>query len=145
MSTNPQQPLFNAVEFNMALFGGSAGPCGPSVQVGAGLLYPALRKAGVTLGPGRTPSPAQFQDAIDELNRFVGSLNCDRLNIFHNSLFEFPLNPSQKTYTIGFDPTCDQTADFQAPRPQFIERAKDRKSTRLNSSHEFVSRMPSSA
>ena len=26
-----------------------------------------------------------------------------------------------------------------------VERARDRKSTRLNSSHEFVSRMPSSA
>ena len=56
--------VFNCGSFNAALFGGMAGATGPVVQAGQGLLYPALRKAGVTLGPQRTPSPAQFQDAI---------------------------------------------------------------------------------
>jgi hypothetical protein len=121
MST-PQLPLFNAVLFNAAVFGGGTPP-GPVIHVGNGLLYPALRKAGVTLGPGRTPSPAQFQDAIDELNRLTGSLNCDRLNIYANQRIEFPLIAGQKTYTIGQDPTGQTTADFNAPRPQGIEAA----------------------
>jgi hypothetical protein len=116
--------LFNAAQFNQMLFGGgtSSSSCS-TVQAGQGLLYPALRKAAVTLGPGRTPSPAQFQDAIDELNRLTASLNCDRLNIYSNQRLELPLTAGRKTYTIG--PACDPASpvDFDAPRPQGIERA----------------------
>jgi len=116
-------PLFDAAPFNSALFGGvgQSGLLQPR-QVGPGILYPALRKAQVTIGPQRTPSPAQFQDAIDELNRLIGSLNCDRLNIYSISSYQFPLT-GQKSYTIGQSPDPFQTVDFAAPRPQKIERA----------------------
>lgn len=116
-------PIFNATQFNTALFGGAGVAPGLVIQVGSGLLYPALRKAAVTIGPQRTPSPAQFEDAIEELNRLIGSLNCDRLNIYTNQRWEFPLNASQKTYTIGIDPTGQTIADLNAPRPEGIEAA----------------------
>jgi hypothetical protein len=115
--------VFNAAQFNQALFGGSSAPSGLIIQVGSGLLYPALRKAAVTLGPQRTPSAAQFQDAIEELNRLTGSLNCDRLNIYSNQRQEFPLEAGRKTYTVGQDPTGQSIADFDVPRPQGIEAA----------------------
>ena len=90
----------------------------PPVEVGRGLLYPALRKAGVTLGPGRTPSPAQYEDAIEELNRLSGSLNCDRLFIYSLDILRFPLT-GKSSYTIGNDPA----ADWQTPRPPMISEA----------------------
>jgi hypothetical protein len=125
MATN-NPALFNCQQFNAALFGG-AGVSGRVVQAGSGLLYPALRKANITIGPQRTPSPAQFQDAIEELNRLTGSLNCDRLFIYSMTNYVFPLT-GQKTYTIGQDPSggggCGGTgADFAVPRPQVIESA----------------------
>jgi hypothetical protein len=117
-------PLWNGALWNSALFGGSGVPAGfTPAQVGQGLLYPALRKAQVTLGPQRTPSPAQFQDAIEELNRLVGSLNCDRLNIYTIQAYTFPLDPPKKTYTIGIPDASSLPADFDAPRPIAIESA----------------------
>jgi hypothetical protein len=116
-------PLFNAGLFNGQLFGGPAAAGLVPREVGRGLLYPALRKAGVTLGPGRTPSPAQFQDSIDELNRLSGSLNCDRLFIYSIARNEYPLDPPQASYTIGESPDPLIEADFPAPRPQLIESA----------------------
>lgn len=121
MST-PTEPLFNQVLFNTAVFGGSK-PAGKIVQVGEGLLYPALRKANITIGPQRTPSPAQFEDAIDELNRLIGSLNCDPLSIYSMDIRTFPLVKGKKTYTIGQDPQCCEQADFDVPRPQGIAYA----------------------
>jgi hypothetical protein len=117
----PSQGLFDSILFNQGAFGGSV--AGSTVQTAGGLIYAALRKAAVTLGPGRTPSPAQQQDAIDELRRLTGSLNCDRLNIYSNQRWEFPLTGGRKTYTIGQDPSGQAIADLDAPRPQFIERA----------------------
>ena len=111
---------FNAALFNSALFGGG-GALPPGLtprQVGQGLLYPALRKAQVTLGPGRTPSPAQFQDAIDELNRLTGSLGCDRLFIYSITRQECPLDPVKSSYTIGFSHDPFITVDFPVERPQ---------------------------
>jgi len=118
-------PEFNAALFNSTLFGGGAGlPAGLTPrQVGQGLLYPALRKAQVTIGPGRTPSPAQFQDAIDELNRLTGSLNCDRLNIYSIARLELPLDPVKASYTIGLSPDPFIAADFPVERPHGIESA----------------------
>ena len=116
---------FNAALFNSALFGGG-GALPPGLtprQVGQGLLYPALRKAQVTLGPGRTPSPAQFQDAIDELNRLTGSLGCDRLFIYSITRQEFALDPVKGSYTIGFSHDPFITVDFPVERPQMIESA----------------------
>jgi len=115
-------PQFNAGLFNAATFGGG-GVTPRVVEVGKGLLYPALRKAAITLGPQRTPSPAQFQDAIDELNRLTGSLNCDRLFIYSIARDEYPLNPPKMTYTIGVPVDPSQDVDFAAQRPQMIESA----------------------
>ena len=81
------------------------------------LIYAALRKAGVTLGPGRTPSPAQSQDALDELNRLLGSLSTDRYFIYGLDILTFPLQAGRKTYTIG------PGGDFDTPRPQEITGA----------------------
>lgn len=83
------------------------------------LLYAAMRKAGITLAPGRTPSTDQYADAIDETNRFISSLNCERPKIFTIRQDRFPLTTA-KTYTIGKDPAGVAIADFDAPRPQEI-------------------------
>jgi hypothetical protein len=108
-----------------SLWGGvgvaGAGTINP-VYVGRGILYPALRKAGVTLGPQRTPSPAQYQDAIEELNRLAGSLSCDRLFIYSRATYTFPLT-SATVYTIGPSANPNVIADFDGPRPQGIEAA----------------------
>ena len=104
--------------------GGGSGPAGPVIEVGRGLLYPALRKAAVTLGPQRTPSVAQYQDAIEELNRLLGSLNCDPLWIYGQDILSFPLNAGQKIYTIGIDPTGGlASSDFAVPVPKAITEA----------------------
>jgi hypothetical protein len=102
--------------------GGAGGGMINPVYAGRGILYPALRKAGITLGPQRTPSPAQYQDAIDELNRLIGSLNCDRLFIYSKVDYTFPLT-GNKTYTIGASADPNIVPDFDAPRPQGIEAA----------------------
>ena len=98
-------------------------PCAGSgtINVADGLLYPAMRKANITLGPGRTPSDAQFQDAIDELNRLVGSLNCDRLFIYALDKLFLPVTISgpESSWTIG----NSTSADFQQQRPQGISSA----------------------
>lgn len=94
-----------------------------ATTVGKGLIYPALRMAGVTLGPQRTPSPAQYEDGLEELNRLVGSLNLDRLNITTSQLLQFPLTAGDKTYTIGQDPANVLVADFPVSRPVTIEAA----------------------
>ncbi len=102
--------------------GGTGAGTVPAVNVGPGLLYPALRKAGITLGPQRKPSPAQYQDALEELNRLIGSLNCDRLFIYSQINVMAPLTGS-KTYTIGASANPDVIPDIDAPRPQAIEAA----------------------
>ena len=113
--------LFDNIQFDAAAFGGNtAGLVG---ETAGGLIYAALRKAAVTLGPGRTPSPAQMEDGIDELRRLTGSLNCDRLFIYSVARDQYPLNPPKMTYTIGIPADPSQTVDFAAPRPQLIERA----------------------
>jgi len=96
-------------------------PCAgtPMIDVGNGLLYPAMRKAGITLGPGRTPSNAQFQDAIDELNRLIGSLNCDRMFIYSLDPLSLAITSGTGSWTIG----CDSGATFQTPRPASISQA----------------------
>lgn len=90
------------------------------IQAGTGLINPALRKAGVMLAPGRTPSPEQYADALGELNRLVGNLNCDRLNIYSVATQQFSLDPPKPSYTIGIS---TPPADFPVARPQGIEAA----------------------
>jgi hypothetical protein len=119
-------PLFDSVLFDQASFGGDLSALAQTTVLD--LIYAALRKAAVTLGPGRTPSPAQQKDAVDELRRLTGSLNCDRLFIFSISTQVFPLTGAA-SYTIGRDPSGAITTDFDAPRPQLIESANILSST----------------
>lgn len=86
------------------------------------LFYAALRKAGVTLGPGRTPSASQYEEARTECNRMLGGWNIQKLDIFTTQIQLFALG-TKKTYTIGKDPVGVLTADFDADRPAKIERA----------------------
>jgi hypothetical protein len=113
--------LFDNIRWNAGAFGGVT-PSGAPVTAGKGLIYPALRKAAVTLGPQRTPSPAQYQDGLEELNRLLGSLNCDRLFIFSMARYEYPMSGA-KTFTIGIDPQGQTIADLNGPRPLQIDKA----------------------
>lgn len=116
----PVDSLFDQILFDQGTFGGVSGLVS---ETAGGLIYAALRKAAVTLGPQRTPSPAQIQDGLEELRRLTGSLNCDRLFIYAVDTLIFPLTVGKKTYTIGQDPTSIVTADFDVPRPQLITMA----------------------
>jgi hypothetical protein len=102
--------------------GGAGGGIINPVYLGRGILYPALRKAAITLGPQRTPSPAQYQDALEELNRLLGSLGCDRFFIYSRDRYVAPLSGS-KTYTIGISADPNVIPDFDLPRPEVIEAA----------------------
>lgn len=93
------------------------------IQAGTGLIYPALRKAGVTLGPGRMPSTAQMDDALGELQRLVGSLGIDPLFVYAQEILTLPLTSGQGSYTIGQDATGAVIADFDVPRPANITAA----------------------
>lgn len=106
------------------IWGGAGGTGAGSfgTEAGRGFFYPALRKAGITLGPQRTPSNAQYQDAMDEFNRLIGSLSCDRFFIYSMLDYVFPLT-SSSTYTIGISPDPNVPADFPVPRPVWIESA----------------------
>jgi len=115
--------------FGSGTWGGSiwAGPPGtggslPVIYLGQGILYPALRKAGITLGPQRGPSPAQYQDALEEVNRLIASLGTDRLFIYSRDIYTAPLT-GVKTYTIGISADPTFTPDFPVPRPVWIESA----------------------
>lgn len=93
------------------------------IQAGSGLLYPALRKAGVTLGPGRGPSVAQLDDALGELNRLMSSLHCDPLFIYSQTLISYLLTGGQAAYTIGIANSGQPPADILAQRPIEISAA----------------------
>lgn len=82
------------------------------------ILYPALRLAGVTSGPGRTASSEQLADAFASLNRLLSRWSTSRLNVFQIAISTFPTIASKQTYTIGLS-----GADVTAPRPLRIERA----------------------
>lgn len=106
----------------MGTFGGTGtfgGPGGGTGTIGVpllGMLKRAYRIAGITKIVGTTLDGAWFREAIDELNAWVGGLNCDRLNAFTNRIDSFPCGNSQKAFTIG------PGGDFDMPRPQRIEQ-----------------------
>jgi hypothetical protein len=81
------------------------------IAVGAGIIYPALRIAGITARPMRTPSPDQSLEAIGILNQMMESWSVDRLKIYSIRQDRYALVPQQTTYFIG------PTGDFIAPRP----------------------------
>lgn len=93
------------------------------IQAGSGLIYPALRKAGVTLAPGRLPSGPQMDDALEELKRLISSLGIDPLFVYHQESAIYPLQSGKGSYTIGRDSTGAAIADFDKPRPSNITEA----------------------
>jgi len=121
MGSTSTTPFWNNIQFNQGLFGGNV--AGLEVETAYDIIYAALRKAGVTLGPQRTPSPAQQEDGLEELGRLVGSLNCDRLFIFTIQILTLTLTAGKKVYTIGIDPQGLVQADFPYTRPQAIDQA----------------------
>jgi len=99
--------------------GGSA-----SIKVKDCILYRALRLARVTGGPGRTPNPEQYVDALISLNGLLDSLNINRSAIYTVQPARYTLSPPKKFYTIGIDPLGLTIADFNAPRPIYIQDAR---------------------
>lgn len=110
---------FNSELFDNALFnGGGAGTGGGIVSTPVSdLIYDALRRAGVTLGPDRTPSRAQYNDGLRAGNRMLGRWNADGLIIPNITIEAFALTAGLATYTMGPD------GDFATTRPQRIAYA----------------------
>jgi hypothetical protein len=86
------------------------------------LVYAALRISGVVTGAGRAASTEQNADGLVSLNRMLSSWSIARSHIYQTQTATYPL-ASQQSYTIGKDPAGILTADFDAPRPNRIERA----------------------
>jgi len=89
----------------------------PTTTTLAGLLKPALRAAGITMRPGITPSPDQYNELIPEVNSMLQSWNCDGHTIFSTQIEQFGLNSGQKEYSIG------PGGNFNTTRPMFIKDA----------------------
>ena len=91
---------------------------------------------------GETGGDAQREDWDAALNRLLEGVNLDDLQI--------PLATDSTRSRLTFSSVHDRVADQlrEKIRSERLRRdaiAKDRKSTRLNSSHTDISRMPSSA
>lgn len=106
--------------FGGSTWGGSAGGVGTPGVPALELIQSALRIAGITLAPGRGPNAAQQAEALQLLNRMIGSWNCDPLKIYTTLIAVYGLVAGQKSYTIG-GPGLD--ANFDAARPQEIKFA----------------------
>lgn len=88
-----------------------------SQTLGPDVIYPALRKAGITRLAGNTPSVDQSTELIRATNRILDSLNVKGHAIFGTRVEEFALSSSQITYTIG------PGGDLNTLRPIFIKAA----------------------
>lgn len=109
----------NTGTWGSQLWGGTA-PVPQGGTLNQTLIRAALRKAGVTLAPGRGPSPEQLAEAIGEENRMIGGWNCNPLAIFTNSIDLVNTIANQQSYTIGKDPSGQTVAEFDLVRPQEI-------------------------
>ncbi len=106
--------------FGSGLWGGSgAGSSSATagVPLGTGIIMPAYRIAGITQRAMIVPSDDMFSEAIPELNRLLGSYNCDGRKIYTTSIQTFTLTANLKIYTIG------PGGDFATDRPLFIRGA----------------------
>lgn len=110
---------FNEEIFNPDLSGSV--PAGATLN--RGLLYAALRKAGVTLTPGRKQGPSQIADALAEEQRMLAGWNLNPLVIYGERIDLYDTVSRQQSYTIGVDPTGTLTPDWEGERPQKIIRA----------------------
>jgi len=103
---------------------GPTGGGSTSLAVQDAILYRALRLARVIGGPGRTPNPEQYVDALISLNGLLDSLNIQPGVIYTVQPARYTLAPPQPSYTIGIDPAGLVVADFNAPRPIRIDEAR---------------------
>ena len=87
--------------------------------VDADILYPALRLARITGGPGRTASPDQINDGFQALNRLIDGWTTLRGLIYSMQRNVYTLSPPKQVYTIG----RGGGADFHADRPTRIDHA----------------------
>lgn len=104
--------------------GGPTGGGSTSLKVQDAILYRALRLARITGGPGRTPNPEQFVDALISLNGLLDSLNIQPGVIYTTQPARYTLAPPKTFYTIGIDPTGAVTADFPVDAPVRIDQAR---------------------
>ena len=111
-----------------------------------GRVLQKLKPANVVVGTKVRLSPSEFgriADAITmSLEGSLARLRLDRVDILH---LHNPITETGDASTLSVRQVLgDVVPAFERLRQQGKTRL-DRKSTRLNSSHEFVSRMPSSA
>jgi hypothetical protein len=112
-------PLFNAGLFNAEQFGGGGVP--PRVvEVGNGLLYPALRKAAITIATADALARA-VQDAIDELNRLSGSPIAT--GVHYSIQRDGIAGPAEDDLHDRHSARLVTDVDFAAQRPPLIESA----------------------
>lgn len=88
--------------------------------LGANIINPALRIAGITTLPGTTPSVDQTGELIPAVNRLLGSWNVDGAKIFNTLIQQFALIGGKKQYTIGPGGELDTRP---GNRPVWIEGA----------------------
>lgn len=81
------------------------------------IIMPAYRIAGITQRAMIVPSTDMYAEAIPELNRLLGSWNCDGHKIYSTAIVSAALTAGVKTYTIGSGGT------FNVARPLFIRGA----------------------
>lgn len=108
--------------YNTILYNGQSGGLG-TLSVGNVIIYRALRLARVLQGPSQGPSPEKLADGLIALNGLLDYLTAQQGAIYTKRQDRYTLQPSQVTYTIGIDPTGQQTANFNAVRPVRIDRA----------------------
>lgn len=89
----------------------------PAVTL-ANLIWPAMRKAGITKLPGVKPGTDQYAEAILAMNRFMGSMNLNKRTIFETTISDFVWPANEEYQTFG--PTGDQT---MTQAPIFIDSA----------------------
>lgn len=97
------------------------------------IIMPAYRIAGITKRAMIVPSTDMYAEAIPELNRLLGSWNCDGHKIYDTGISAaLPLTVGQKTYTIGpggnFDvarPVCVVGANLLFPTSPVVRRQLD--------------------
>lgn len=94
--------------------GGTDGGTTPTGKPITEFLYLAMRAAGLTLAPGRTPSAEQYSDALRLFNNMIGWLNTSRMNIYTIDINVWLTASQKQTYTIG------PGGDWNGRRPQKI-------------------------
>ena len=113
----------NTDQWNSQQWNAGASVASGGTTLVADLLYAALRIAGVTQAPGRTPSTDQFNVAFLALNRMTASWNTQRDIIYAVKIGQYQTIPNQQLYTIGVDPSGQLTPTWADSRPQRILRA----------------------